>query len=115
MEAESAHERFAVALSEVSKMQSQLLASEERRRELETGIKVIQKTLRTTIDERDAAADKADELTAELADATGSARTGASQTEDLEQTVAFLSDALNLTAVERDTIAADAVAAYDLA
>ncbi len=115
MEAESAHERFAVALSEVSKMQSQLLASEERRRELETGIKVIQKTLRTTIDERDAAADKAEELTAELADATGSARTGASQAEDLEQTVAFLSDALNLTAVERDTIAADAVAAYDLA
>lgn len=115
MEAESAHERFAVALSEVSKMQSQLLASEERRRELETGIKVIQKTLRTTIDERDAAADKAEELTAELADATGSARTGASEAEDLQHTVAFLSDALNLTAVERDTIAADAVAAYDLA
>jgi len=44
-EALAAQERFAVALQQVSTMQSALLASEERRRELETGIDVIQSTL----------------------------------------------------------------------
>ena len=34
-------------------MQSRLLASEDRRKELETGIDVIQNTLRRTIAERD--------------------------------------------------------------
>ena len=38
-------------------MQSELLSSEERRKELETGIGVIQPTLRRTMGERDTAID----------------------------------------------------------
>ena len=52
-EAAAAQDRFKVALDQVSKMQSQLLTSEERRRELETGIGVVQGTLRTAMAERD--------------------------------------------------------------
>jgi hypothetical protein len=52
-EAASAQERFNLALEQVATMQARLLASEDRRRELETGIDVIQNTLRRTILERD--------------------------------------------------------------
>ena len=44
-EAEQALERFYSALDEVSKMQGTVLTSEQRVRELETGIEVIQRTL----------------------------------------------------------------------
>lgn len=54
-EALAAQARFASALEQVSQMQGQLLASEERRRELETGLNVVQGTLRTAMAERDAA------------------------------------------------------------
>ena len=43
-EALAAQERFNAALAQISAMQSLLLASENRRRELETGIEVIQTT-----------------------------------------------------------------------
>ncbi len=54
-EATAAQQRFNLALAQVSEMQERLLASEERRRELETGINVIQATLRRTMRERDSA------------------------------------------------------------
>jgi biopolymer transport protein ExbB/TolQ len=41
-----AQERFALAMDQVSQMQTRLLDSEERRRELETAIDVIQLSLR---------------------------------------------------------------------
>lgn len=98
-EAVRAQERFNLALDEVSKMQSRLLASEDRRRELETGIEVIQATLRRTVQERDAAR-------AELAALTGAdAAAGRSPTdaaEDTVQTLEFLTSALNDAAGERD-------------
>lgn len=53
-EAARAQERFNLALRQVAEMQTRLLASEDRRRELETGVDVIQNTLRRTIEERDA-------------------------------------------------------------
>ncbi len=52
-EAVAAQNRFNAALDQISAMQSQLLASEVRRRELETGIEVIQSTLRRTMTQRD--------------------------------------------------------------
>ncbi|MFD1883461.1 DUF5930 domain-containing protein [Paracoccus pacificus] len=54
-EAAAAQERFNVALNQVSDMQSQLLSSEERRRELETGMGVVQDTLREALKSRDKA------------------------------------------------------------
>ena len=69
-EAAGAQERFNLALEQVSAMQSRLLASEDRRRELETGIDVIQNTLRRAIRERDATRDEVAKLTlAQVTDA----------------------------------------------
>ncbi|WP_245948607.1 M23 family metallopeptidase [Paracoccus lutimaris] len=49
-EAVAAQNRFAVALDQVSRMQSQLLDSEARRRELETGIGVVQTSLQEAVE-----------------------------------------------------------------
>ena len=102
MEAEQALERFYVALDEVSKMQEILLASEDRRRELETGIEVIQATLRRTIAERDDARDRANMFRTELEASTGTAQTSTGQMQDTHTTLTFLTEALNDVAVKRD-------------
>lgn len=111
-EASTAQERFTVALEQVSLMQSSLLASEDRRKELETGIEVIQKTLQRTVKERDAALEKAQVLAAQLEDKNGSVRTVVGRAEDIEGTLDFLTVALDQTAQERDKIAADAAGAF---
>ncbi len=103
-EATRAQDRFALALEQVSAMQSRLLASEDRRRELETGIDVIQSTLRRTIKERDDARADADRARAVLA-SNGGAVTEAGRARDTAATVAFLSDQLGSAAQERDLMA----------
>ncbi len=106
-EARAAQNRFQLALEQVSQMQSALLSSEERRRELETGINVIQSTLRRTMSERDAAR-------TDLA-ATKTTTEGAPspevQAEEMAQTVDILAEALDATAAERDQASRDAEAA----
>ena len=54
-EALAAQERFSAALRQISVMQSELLATEEKRRELETGLEVVQATLRETMRAREEA------------------------------------------------------------
>ena len=103
-EATRAQDRFALALEQVSAMQARLLASEDRRRELETGIDVIQSTLRRTIKERDTARSDADRAKAVLASNGGSV-TEAGRARDTAATVAFLSDQLGSAAQERDLMA----------
>ncbi|MCV2870456.1 M23 family metallopeptidase [Defluviimonas sp. WL0002] len=101
-EAAAAQERFAIALGQVSQMQAALLTSEERRNELETGIGVIQSTLKSTMKERDAARMQVAQLTK-----TGEAKT-ASETPDIEDVsgaLSFLTAALDQTAKERDSMA----------
>lgn len=110
-EAVAAQERFSAALAQVSAMQSELLASEERRRELEKGIGVIQTTLRRTMDERDAARADALDLAARLAGDEPQAE-GADGAE-IVATFDFLSDALGRAAEERDALAAAALTARD--
>lgn len=100
-EAAAAQERFAVALTEVSAMQSRLLETEDRLKELETGIDVVAGTLRETMRERDAARDEAETLLAELAE-TEAEQPDVSRLEDLETTLTFMSAALGDLAVKRD-------------
>lgn len=104
-EALEAHERFSSALTQISQMQSALLASEDRRRELETGIEVIQNTLRRTMAERDSARDESQALLASTAEGGAG---GPAASLELTDTVDLLSAALADTAVERDTLASDA-------
>jgi murein DD-endopeptidase MepM/ murein hydrolase activator NlpD len=103
-EAVRAQERFNLALAQVSAMQSRLLASEDRRREMETGIEVVQNTLRRTIEQRDQARGDASEAALSLAAQTGTTRTDKTRARDAEATVAMLTGALGSTATERDAL-----------
>ncbi|WP_238366254.1 DUF5930 domain-containing protein [Mesobacterium pallidum] len=105
-EAVAAQERFNAALSQVSTMQSELLTSETRRRELETGIEVIQATLRKTMKERQAVREELAALEQSLEGEGGATRLAGSDAPD--EAMAFLSEALAETAAERDQVVADA-------
>ncbi|MGB7317869.1 MAG: M23 family metallopeptidase [Planktotalea sp.] len=99
-EALAAQERFNAALSQISLMQSELLTSETRRRELETGIDVIQTTLRKTMKDRELARDQV----ATLTEGGDAATSGVTDNAALD----FLTTALEATAQERDQVVADA-------
>lgn len=99
-EAAAAQQRFTVALEQVSRMQSALLSSEERRRELETGIGLIGKTLRTAMTERDRARAEVGELTG----APDAEKGRVASADELGATLEFVSAALDRTAAERDAM-----------
>lgn len=107
-EALAAHDRFNAALEQISAMQSELLESENRRRELETGIEVIQTTLRATMKQRE---DARGELAVmkQVADGEPAYMTASVNPEQM----AFMTAALERTALERDMIAANAQGALD--
>jgi murein DD-endopeptidase MepM/ murein hydrolase activator NlpD len=105
-EASRAQERFNLALEQVSGMQTKLLASEDRRRELETGVDVIQNTLRATIKERDSARDVATEAKIALNEQQGSDVTLAGRAKDDKDTLAFIASVLGGTANQRDAMEA---------
>ena len=106
-EALAAQERFNSALIQISSMQSELLASETRRRELETGIEVIQTTLRRAMKERDEARVALDDLQVALAESGGNGVLPGSNPA-LDGAIAALQTALSETAAERDKVIADA-------
>lgn len=108
-EAAQAQARFNLALAQVSVMQARLLASEDRRRELETGIDVVQNTLRRTILERDDARLALAQQTEE--DASG--RSDVARLAEASATLDFVSRSLSTTAGERDLNADRASAALD--
>ncbi len=105
-EAVRAQERFNIALAQVSEMQERLLASEDRRRELETGIEAIQDTLRETIKERDTARAEAERVTLALNSQTGGA-TELGRATDTVATLEFLTGALGDAAEERNEVLAE--------
>ncbi|WP_296373233.1 M23 family metallopeptidase [Yoonia sp.] len=109
-EARAAQERFNSALQQISIMQSDLLATEEKRRELETGLEVVQATLRDTMRAREAARQQVAALSAKADE-----NTDVAFNEEAVGTVDLLSQALAETAEERDQIATDAAAAIDYA
>ncbi|RMH48699.1 MAG: M23 family peptidase, partial [Alphaproteobacteria bacterium] len=114
-EAESAIRRFYTALDKVSDMQTELLSSEERRRELETAIDVLQGKLRDALRDREAATKRADALAAELGRLTGSVRTTAGELDELRATTDYLATVLTETAAERDDAVLAALDAEDRA
>ncbi|NGM47622.1 peptidoglycan DD-metalloendopeptidase family protein [Rhodobacter sp. SGA-6-6] len=108
-EAVRAQERFNIALAQVSEMQEKLLASEDSRRELETGIEVIQNTLRRTIQERDEARAEAERMTLALNQQGGGA-TEMGRIRDTAATLDYLTGALGQTARARDADAVETAA-----
>ena len=102
-EAVAAQHRFNSALEQISLMQSELLNTEDKRRELETGLEVVQSTLRDTMKAREEARDQVAALSADGAEANSGAISA-----ETSGTMNILADALRETAAERDLIAADA-------
>lgn len=102
VEALQAQERFTAALDRISVMQSEYLVSENRRRELETGIEAVQSTLRRAVKERDAAREEVESLTARLG---GANLDSEGVPEDIQVTLDFLTSALHAAAEERDKMA----------
>lgn len=109
----AAQERFNSALSQISIMQNQLLTSEDRLRELEKGIDVIQNTLRTTVKERDIARDLAAELQASLEGESTASRPAAARAAEVEATLEKMTEALEMASSERDQVIADSSEAVE--
>lgn len=107
VEALAAQERFSAALTQISVMQSELLASETRRRELETGIEVIQRTLRGTMNDREAARQQIIALEEKIGNGESTNRSAAAQNAPMD----YMADALARTAAARDKVIEDAQAA----
>jgi murein DD-endopeptidase MepM/ murein hydrolase activator NlpD len=110
-DARAAQDRFALAMDQVSEMQTRLLDSEERRRELERAIEGAQLSLRDMREARDAARMELAALKSELQAETGSTQTAAAREAELARTLAFLSEQLEATATERDESRAEMAAA----
>ena len=108
-EALAAQERFNAALAQISLMQSELLTSETRRQELETGIEVIQTTLRHTMTQRDSTRTDLENLRADT-EADGASQMAAAAS---PLQMDFLSTVLKDTAEERDQIQANAKEALE--
>ncbi len=122
-EAVAAQDRFAVALDQVSQMQSQLLSSEERRRELETGLGAVQASLHDALIQRDSAreraavqtqavaetqpqAERAEEFSVALDILSGELKTVDAERAAAEQKAAQARLAADSAAVERDRLLA---------
>ncbi|MCV2886960.1 M23 family metallopeptidase [Ruegeria aquimaris] len=106
-EAVAAQRRFNAALAQISVMQSELLESETRRRELETGIEVIQTTLRATMKQRETAR----EALAALKEETGENGAVHLAASELPAQMTFMAQALERTAQQRDQIHSNAQSA----
>jgi len=107
-EALAAQNRFNSALEQISVMQTQLLTSETRRHELETGIEVIQSTLRRAMGERDSARVEAETLANMLENNGDTDLRGQSNGSSDDGTLDFMTAALADTARQRDQIEKDA-------
>jgi murein DD-endopeptidase MepM/ murein hydrolase activator NlpD len=105
IEAVAAQNRFNAALAQISVMQSELLNSETHRRELETGIEVIQMTLRGTMKDRELARRQVTELQSQVN--TGEAGTSLASAGG-SAPMNFVAEALAKTAAERDQVVRDA-------
>lgn len=107
-EAVAAQRRFTSALDQISVMQTELLSNEEKRRELETGLEVVQSTLRDTMKDREEARKQVAALSV-----NSSIFKATAVSQDVIGTVGLLAEALADTGAERDLIAADAAFALE--
>lgn len=104
-EARRAQARFTAAMHAVSRMQGDLLTSEERRKEVETGLETLHATLRRTMDEREAARAEAETALAKLEMTAAATGGDARRLAETSAALDMLSDVLARTAIERDAIA----------
>jgi murein DD-endopeptidase MepM/ murein hydrolase activator NlpD len=107
-EAEAAQTRFSEAMGRISDMQLQLLASEQRRLELETGIDTIQTTIQRVVRERDDARKRLAEVTNTLRAETGAATTTEDRARETGEMLDYLLAAVDKLSVETHETSIDA-------
>jgi murein DD-endopeptidase MepM/ murein hydrolase activator NlpD len=107
-EAEAAQIRFSEAMGRISDMQLQLLASEQRRLELETGIDTIQTTIQRVVRERDDARTRLAEVTNTLRAETGAATTTEDRARETSEMLDYLLAAVDKLSVETHETSIDA-------
>jgi murein DD-endopeptidase MepM/ murein hydrolase activator NlpD len=107
-EAEAAQTRFSEAMGRISDMQLQLLASEQRRLELETGIDTIQTTIQRVVRERDDARTRLAEVTNTLRAETGAATTTEDRARETSEMLDYLLAAVDKLSVETHETSIDA-------
>ncbi|PLS20720.1 DUF5930 domain-containing protein [Neptunicoccus cionae] len=112
LEAQTAQDRFYIALEQISQQQSELLQAEEERRELATGLKIMQKKLQVAIKERDEAQKQSDSVMAEMQAVTGSLSTKLGSANDTEETLTTMARALEATVQQRDQLETTAEELY---
>ncbi len=105
-EARSAQERFQVAMQQISRQQTAILQSVEKRRELSTALDLMRQRLADAVAQRDAVASANDKLLAEVKAVNATLSAGSSGT-DLSQTLATISAALSDAVEARDAAARD--------
>jgi len=115
LEAQASQEQFYVALKQISAQQTDLLEAEEQRRELATGLQIMQTKLQDAIKARDQAVSKSDALLAELQDATGNKTVHLDAAEEMNKTLALVSQELRTSVDKRESLAANATDAIKYA
>jgi len=113
-EAAAAQGRFSAALTQISAMQEELLRLEEQKRELVTGMEILQTTLQDAVTARDRARGEAAALLA-ATEENGGSLPPLDPGAEVAGTMGVLTAALSQTAAERDRIAAEALGAIDQA
>lgn len=111
LEAQAAQEQFYIALNQISQQQTDLLEAEEHRRELATGLHIMQTKLQDAVKARDTAMQNSDELLAELQDVTGSKTTHLDAAQELNKTLALMSSELDKSVDTRENLAAETLEA----
>ena len=109
-EASAFQERFKAAMGQISIMQSELLASEAKRSELEAAVSTIRTTLGRVMDDRETAREELADLRASLENGE-MAPLAASPEAEVVDAVDILAEALAKTATERDLMSGDAALA----
>lgn len=112
LETQTAQDRFYIALEQISLQQSELLQAEEERRELATGLNIMQKKLQVAIKERDVAQKQSDSILSEMQAVTGSLNTKLGGAKDNEDTLSHLTRALKNTVTQRDDLETTATDLY---
>ena len=108
LEAQTAQEQFYVALNQISQQQTDLLDAEEHRRELATGLQILQTKLPDAVKARDVAERNSDKLLADLQDANGNKASHIGNAEELNKTLALISSELSASVDQREFLANDA-------
>lgn len=107
-ESQTAQERFYVALDQISIQQADLLEAEEQRRELATGLKIMQGKLQEAIKEREVAELNSESILQEMQALSGNVNARLDQASDIKETLSYLTGALTDTVVQRDKIRTEA-------